>query len=99
LLHEGFSTGYVDIRGVPGRVTGLFFRVVMATILLTEALVLEGMYVGVVYLLSWYELVERVGSVRGSTKEGSEVKGRRRFGSDGFLGDTELLPNAVRYDD
>jgi hypothetical protein len=72
---------------------------IAATILPAETLVLKGVYVGVVYLLSWYEFVKRVGSVRGSSKEGSEIEGGGGNRGDGFLGDTELLPNTTRYDD
>jgi hypothetical protein len=46
----------------------LSFGVVAATVFLTETLVLEGVNVGVMYLLSWYELVEGVGGVRWSSK-------------------------------
>jgi hypothetical protein len=72
---------------------------ITATVLLAETIVLEGVDVGVVYLLSWYELVEGVGGVWGSSKEGSEIKGGGGNRSDGFLGDTELLTNTARYDD
>jgi hypothetical protein len=50
------------------RVRDLSFCVVAATVLLTETLVLKSVDVGVVYLLSWYELVEGVGGVRWSSK-------------------------------
>jgi hypothetical protein len=46
----------------------LSFGVVTTTVFLTEALVLKGVDVGVVYLLSWYKLVEGVGGVRWSSK-------------------------------
>jgi hypothetical protein len=49
-------------------VRDLSFGVVAATVFLAEALVLKGMDVGVVYLLSWYELVESVGGIRWSSE-------------------------------
>jgi hypothetical protein len=50
------------------RVKDLSFGMVTATVLLAETLVLKGVDVGVVYLLSWYELVKGVGGVRWSSK-------------------------------
>jgi hypothetical protein len=50
------------------RARDLSFGVVAATVFLTETLMLEGVDVGVVYLPSWYELVEGVGGVRWSSK-------------------------------
>jgi hypothetical protein len=50
------------------RAMDLSFSVVAATIFLAETLVLKGVDVGVVYLLSWYELVEGVGGVWRSSK-------------------------------
>jgi hypothetical protein len=49
-------------------VRDLSFGVVTATVLLAEALVLKGVDVGVMYLLSWYKLVESVSGVRWSSK-------------------------------
>jgi hypothetical protein len=72
---------------------------ITATVLLAETLVLKSVYMGVVYLLPRYELVECVGGVQGSSQEGSEVKGGGGNGSDRFLRNTELLPNMARYDD
>jgi hypothetical protein len=60
-----------EVAVFPGdrvRVRDLSFGVVAATVFLTETLVLEGVDVGVVYLLSWYELVEGVGGIRRSSK-------------------------------
>jgi hypothetical protein len=88
----------LDILDVLGRERDLFC-VVMATIFFAKALVLEGVDMGVMYLLSWYELVESVGGIQGSPKESAEIKGGRGNGSDGFLGDLELLPNMMQYDD
>jgi hypothetical protein len=50
------------------RARDLSFGVVAATVFLAETLVLKGVDVGIVYLLSWYELVESVGGVRWSSK-------------------------------
>jgi hypothetical protein len=41
---------------------------IMTTVFLAETLVLQGVDVGVVYLLSWHELVESVGCVWGSSE-------------------------------
>jgi hypothetical protein len=50
------------------RVRNLSFGVVTATIFFAETLVLKSVDVGVVYLLSWYKLVEGVSGVRWSSK-------------------------------
>jgi hypothetical protein len=64
---ESFQGYAASLDGLV-RVRDLSSGMVTATIFFAETLMFQGVDMGVVYLLSWYELVEGVGSVRWASK-------------------------------